>query len=120
MTTLSRTSPLLFAIFFLIGICVVGNYKIITSYTGYLNAVKQDQRIASDSIDLYFEKNSHITKEKIKQYMKLAMERDLDVAYIKPWLYFNIIVYNLLLLTIAWGFFQLAIQSKTIKVRSTE
>ena len=105
MVTLRKKSSLIFAIFFLIGTCAVGNHKIITSYTEYTDAVKQDQRVASNSIDLYFAKNSHITKEKMKQYMELAMERDLDVAYIRPWFYFNVIVYNLLLLTTSWSFF---------------
>lgn len=39
------------------------------------------------------------------KYMNLALERDLDHAYITPWFYFGIVIYNLLLLTISWVVF---------------
>lgn len=98
-----RNISTVLAIFFLVGILAFGNHKIITSYIGYLDAVRQDQKAVADSIDSYFEVNKNISKEKVKEYMKFAMERDLDIAYIRPWFYFNIIIYNLFLLTAVLG-----------------
>ena len=99
-----RGAATVFALIFLAGVCVIGNYFIVNSYFEYFDAIKEDQKIALDSVERYFNKNGSMSKEKTLGYVELALERSLDIAYINPWFYFNIFIFNLCLIVAAWGF----------------
>ena len=86
-----------FVSFFLAGCCLLGNFKIVSSQNKYIANVEMLKDINIDGVERYFEKSSSMSKEKVIEFVSISSQRDLEQAYIKPWYYFQIFIFNLAL-----------------------
>ena len=104
MTVHSRTT--IFIVALLLTGCFLGNYKIITSYLKYREIIQLDQKQIIESAHRYFSQNDSMPEEVMLEYLEIASERKLDFEYINPWFSVNLLIYNLLFVTIAWICFE--------------